>query len=69
MPHDTEGKETPLQIAARLRNGTRRHKLPQGECAYCDRERAANVEFHPYHDASDRCQSGKHAHCTCDTCF
>ena len=21
------------------------------------------------HDASDRCESGKHPHCTCDTCF
>lgn len=25
--------------------------------------------FAPRHEASDRCQSGKRAHCTCDTCF
>lgn len=25
--------------------------------------------FAPRHKASDRCQSGKHAHCSCDTCF
>lgn len=23
----------------------------------------------PYHKASERCQSGKKAHCTCDTCY
>lgn len=23
----------------------------------------------PPHDASSRCESGKHSHCTCDTCF
>ena len=25
--------------------------------------------FAPRHKASSRCESGKHAHCTCDTCF
>jgi hypothetical protein len=25
--------------------------------------------FAPRHKASDRCQSGKRSHCTCDTCF
>lgn len=25
--------------------------------------------FAPQHKASERCQSGKHPHCTCDTCF
>ena len=25
--------------------------------------------FAPRHKPSDRCQSGKHPHCTCDTCF
>ena len=25
--------------------------------------------FAPRHKASSRCQSGKHPHCTCDTCF
>lgn len=46
-----------------------RHKAPEGECAYCDRERAQGVNFHPPHDASPNCESGKHSHCTCDTCF
>lgn len=46
-----------------------RHKVPEGECAYCDRERAAGNDFHPAHDASPRCESGKRAHCSCDTCF
>lgn len=25
--------------------------------------------FAPRHKASNRCESGKHSHCTCDTCF
>lgn len=25
--------------------------------------------FAPNHKASERCRSGKRAHCTCDTCF
>lgn len=38
-------------------------------CAYCEREKAAGNTFFPRHFASDRCESGKHNHCTCDTCF
>lgn len=44
----------------------RRCLLPVGECAYCDANRD---EMMPPHDASSRCESGKHPHCTCDTCF
>lgn len=39
----------------------------RGECAYCD-EYGDDPNM-PYHDASPRCESGKHPHCTCDTCF
>jgi len=45
----------------------RRQKAQSGECAYCDRE--GSNSFHPPHDASPRCESGKHSHCSCDTCF
>jgi hypothetical protein len=51
-----------FQEAARPR---RRHKLPG--CSYCKGE-GANT-FHPPHDASDRCESGKRNHCSCDRCF
>jgi hypothetical protein len=44
----------------------RRSRLQPGECAYCDENRES---FAPSHDASQNCQSGKHPHCTCDTCF
>ena len=44
----------------------RRHKLPSGQCKSCDRETS---DFHPPHDASPRCESGKRSHCSCDTCF
>ena len=52
-----------------LSTKARRHKLPPGECKFCDHERADNNEFHPSHDASLYCESGKHSHCTCDVCF
>lgn len=53
-------------IADRL---PRRSLAPEGECAYCDATRKAGDEMFPSHDASHRCESGKRAHCTCDTCF
>ena len=61
--------ENLLAAVDALRSTERRHKLPEGECTYCDRERAQGVSFHPSHDASSMCESGKHSHCTCDTCF
>lgn len=47
----------------------RRHKVPAGACVTCDQERARGSDFHPSHDASPRCESGKRAHCSCDLCF
>lgn len=47
----------------------RRHKAPEGECKYCDDERVDGNDFHPAHDASNNCESGKRQHCSCDTCF
>jgi hypothetical protein len=47
----------------------RRHKAEPGECTFCDQMRAEGREWHPDHDASRNCQSGKRAHCSCDTCF
>ena len=52
-----------------LRKDTRRHKAEPGECKFCDEHRKAGVEFHPSHDAMPTCRSGKHPHCTCDSCF
>lgn len=45
------------------------------DCTFCQREIYARTDVMPYnvfcpsHKASSRCQSGKRAHCTCDTCF
>jgi len=47
----------------------RRDLLPPGECKGCDDIRARGETFAPYHDASPRCESGRHNHCSCDTCF
>jgi hypothetical protein len=41
--------------------------LPEGECKTCDAYRHETMA--PRHTASPNCQSGKHPHCTCDTCF
>lgn len=47
------------------------------DCNYCHRifypqllegKRLFDI-FAPRHKASNRCESGKHPHCTCDTCF
>jgi hypothetical protein len=37
-------------------------------CSECEHIKA-NGGFGPPHNASPRCQSGGHNHCTCDTCF
>lgn len=42
------------------------YRRPLGECATCDKEGDGMM---PSHTASDRCESGKHNHCTCDACF
>lgn len=41
--------------------------LTPGQCVTCDAHRPGQMM--PPHDASPRCESGKHSHCTCDTCF
>lgn len=38
-------------------------------CTTCDRIRREHGGHGPSHDPSARCGSGKHTHCTCDTCF
>lgn len=38
-------------------------------CAYCESERDKEETFFPSHWASDRCESGKRPHCSCDVCF
>lgn len=55
--------------AYQARTTIRRHKARPGECTYCDAERLRHNSFHPPHDASPRCESGKYNHCSCDTCF
>ena len=44
---------------------TRRQRV-EG-CAFCESEKDSS--FFPPHDASKRCLSGHHPHCTCDVCF
>ena len=47
---------------------TRRYKAPVGECETCDKNGDA-ISNTPFHDASARCESGKHNHCTCELCY
>ena len=37
------------------------------DCKYCNEN--AFEPMMPNHNASLRCESGRHNHCTCDTCF
>lgn len=39
------------------------------DCGYCERQRDKQETFFPSHWASDRCESGKRNHCSCDACF
>jgi hypothetical protein len=52
----------PLEPQA-AKNPTRRGRL--AGCSFCDE----HPGLMPPHDASSRCESGKHSHCTCDVCF
>ncbi len=36
---------------------------------YPEYEKGNFTVFAPRHKPSPRCRSGKHPHCTCDTCF
>lgn len=46
----------------------RRYILSGGQCVTCSQYTPGDGMLPP-HDASDRCESGKRNHCTCDTCF
>lgn len=50
-------------------NGKRLHKAPLGQCPTCDDMRDKKQHFHPSHAASERCESGKRNHCSCEICF
>lgn len=38
-------------------------------CITCEREMETGNSFFPSHNESSRCESGKHNHCSCDSCF
>ena len=48
-----------------------RHKAPEGECEFCDKQRELGTDFHPRHDPYPYCRSykGGRNHCTCDSCW
>lgn len=45
-----------------------RGKYVEG-CKTCESIRDNDRGFGPPHVASDRCESGKRPHCSCDRCF
>lgn len=48
----------------------RKHRAEYAsECNLCDEMRRKGDTFHPSHDASKNCESGKRKHCSCDICF
>lgn len=52
------------EIAIKNEPGGRR--IVEDHCPSCSAEKGG---IHPPHFASPRCESGRHNHCTCDTCF
>jgi hypothetical protein len=49
-------------------HGSLRRRSRVAGCSTCDRDPEGR-QIMPPHDASDRCESGRHNHCSCDTCF
>lgn len=65
-----ENNQIDRQAAADHSDGTENKRTRWRQvlaCPFC--EQHCDDPMMPYHDASDRCESGKHPHCTCDTCF
>lgn len=54
-------REDALKAAREMR------RRPAGECAFCDEH--GDDQMMPSHTPSERCESGKRPHCTCDVCF
>lgn len=64
-PESPEGKAL-VESRARVRRYIDRGAWSP-DCATCLREGPG--AFMPRHTASEWCQSGKHIHCACSTCF
>jgi len=52
----------------KLQSQTDRRKYVDG-CSTCDVIKARDRGFGPAHDASERCKSGYHEHCSCGSCW
>lgn len=62
-------RETREEMIARWeRMGSLDPNCPSCKEFYDNPKHPSDV-FAPNHRPSDRCQSGKRPHCTCDTCF
>lgn len=48
---------------------TQRRQRLRGNCPTCEKAKRNGHPFHPPHDPSPNCKSGKRPHCTCDACF
>jgi hypothetical protein len=55
-------------LAALERQGAIRPDCRECQGAFYAAPDPANA-FYPRHTAMPSCQSGRHPHCTCDTCF
>jgi hypothetical protein len=66
-------REPIAKVLAAVRAAATGPRLEPG-CTTCDEyrehfERTGSWPSGPRHDAMERCESGKHPHCTCETCF
>lgn len=71
-PTDAETAEAraAYEAAAAIKpaTNTQRRTYVVNGCPTCELVKQ-HGGFGPPHDASPRCESGKHEHCTCDGCF
>lgn len=45
------------------------HKPAHPDCAECLKYAEEKISFHPRHEPSRYCESGKRPHCTCPICW
>lgn len=56
------------EMRAEQKASAERQAARHPDCTMCATI-AAEGGLGPSHEASERCESGKRAHCTCDTCW
>lgn len=68
-PHSAETQDAELKSKAIRADVLAQFGTPDPSHPDCPQCLSGSVFGGPSHEASQRCRSGRHPHCTCDTCF